>query len=69
MANTNWGHLIRELREEQNMSQRELCVRAQVNRMTHRKLEDGHFPHAQFDHVERCLSILGYELEAMRKGE
>lgn len=67
MANTNWGLLIRDLREEQNMSQRELCIRAKVNRMTQRKLEAGQWPHTQFDHVEKVLSVLGYELDAMRK--
>jgi len=67
MANTNWGLMIRELREEQNVSQRQLSIQAKVNRQTLRNIENG-LPHAQFDHVERCLSVLGYELEAMRKG-
>ncbi|WP_332712634.1 helix-turn-helix domain-containing protein [Pelagibacterium mangrovi] len=67
MTTTNWGHLIRELREEQNVSQRQLSIQAKINRQTLRKLEDG-YRHAQFNHVESCLNVLGYELDAMRKG-
>ena len=36
-----WGDLIKELREEQGFTQRQLATRAGVNRTTLRRIENG----------------------------
>lgn len=61
-----WGKLIRDLREEQNVTQRQLASRAAVNRSTLRRIEDG-TARGDIDIMERLLSYLGYELEAMSR--
>lgn len=61
-----WGKLIRQLREEQKLSQRLLCVRAHINRQTLRKIESGEIA-GSMDTIERALHYLGYELEAMAR--
>ena len=61
-----WGTLIRRLRDEQHISQRQLAARAKVNRSTLRRIEDGE-ARGDIDIIERLLNYLGYELEAMAK--
>lgn len=58
-----WGQLVRDLRTEQGMSQRQLAEEANVHRATLRRMENG----ATDGHVcdlERLLAVLGYELDA-----
>ncbi|MCL4743871.1 MAG: helix-turn-helix domain-containing protein [Burkholderiaceae bacterium] len=59
-----WGELIRCLREEKGLSQRVLADRASVNRSTLRRIEAGKTS-ADIEMMERVLSYLGYELEAI----
>lgn len=70
MAGDNfWGSLIRELREERGISQRELSKVVQVNRATLRLIEAGRTP-GQIDTIEKLLAYFGYELEALdREGQ
>lgn len=66
-SSTNfWGTLIKRLRAEQHVSQRQLSSRAKVNRSTLRRIEDGE-ARGDIDIIERLLNYLGYELEAMAK--
>jgi len=61
-----WGRLIRNLRDEQKISQRQLAAKAKVNRSTLRRIEDNE-ARGDIDIIERLLNFLGYELEAMAK--
>jgi DNA-binding XRE family transcriptional regulator len=58
-----WGGLIRMLRCEQYVSQRQLAERAGINRATLRRIEDG-IVKGDFIVVARSLKLLGYDLEA-----
>lgn len=58
-----WGDLVRQLREEQGISQRLLATGAKVNRSTLRRIEEG-TARGDIDIVEKLLNYLGYELEA-----
>lgn len=64
MQNNFWGDLIKSLREEKDISQRQLASDTQVNRSTLRRIEDGATP-GDIDTVESLLKYLGYELEAV----
>lgn len=59
-----WGKLIQDLRAENRISQRQLAVKAKVNRSTLRRIEDGE-ARGDIDIIERLLNYLGYELEAI----
>lgn len=59
-----WGCLIRQLREEQHVSQRELAAKAKVNRSTLRRIEEG-TARGSIDDMERLFGFLGYELDAL----
>jgi transcriptional regulator with XRE-family HTH domain len=63
-----WGGLIRDLRTERGLSQRQLAFLAQVNRSTLRRIEDG-TARGDIDLIERLLRVSGYELEAMHRDE
>jgi len=66
LQNNFWGDLIRTLRLEQRISQRELCRRCQIQSRTLRKYEEGRaLPY--IDVIERILGVLGFELEALSK--
>jgi transcriptional regulator with XRE-family HTH domain len=60
-----WGRLITDIRDEQRISQRKLSVKADVNRSTLRRIEDG-TARGEIDVIEHLLNVLGYELEALR---
>ena len=67
MSQSNfWGPLIRELRTQQKISQRQLSEATRVNRATLRKIEAGTTP-GDIDSMERLLHYLGYELDAVSK--
>ena len=59
-----WGKLIQELRDERGLSQRKLADASHVNRSTLRRIEDG-TARGDIDVIERLLSHMDYELEAM----
>lgn len=61
-----WGELIRELREEQGLTQRQLATLAGVNRTTLRRIENKS-ARGDIDVIERLLEFLGYELEAIHR--
>lgn len=65
MANNFWGSLIRDLRNEANLSQRKLAEQAGVNRKTLRALENG-TTSGEIDLIEKLLDFFGYELEAFK---
>jgi transcriptional regulator with XRE-family HTH domain len=65
-AGSFWGDLIRELREKQGVTQRNLALRAQVNRSTLRSIEAG-LTHGDVVILERLLGFLGYELEVLER--
>lgn len=58
-----WGELVRTLREEQMLSQRQLAKLAKVNRSTLRRIEDG-TARGAIGTIERLLNLMGYEIEA-----
>jgi transcriptional regulator with XRE-family HTH domain len=62
-----WGNLIHDLRDERHLSQRKLAEEAQVNRSTLRRIEEG-TARGDIDVIERLLSNMGYELEALDFG-
>ncbi len=65
MASPNfWGNLIRQLREERGISQRELARRTGLNRSMLRGLERGTQTYMSIAAVETVLSVFGYELDA-----
>lgn len=59
-----WGDLIKSLREQRKLSQRQVAQGAKVNRSTLRRIEEG-ATEGSIDVVERVLAYLGYELDAM----
>ena len=59
-----WGTLIHDLRSERGLSQRRLADEAQVNRSTLRRIEEG-TARGDIDVIERLLTLMGYELEAL----
>ena len=61
-----WGDLIKELREEQGLTQRQLATRAGVNRTTLRRIESKR-ARGDIDVIETLLDFLGYELEAIHR--
>ncbi len=62
-----WGALVHQLRDEKRLSQRRLADEARVNRSTLRRIEEG-TARGDIDVIERLLSNLGYELEALDQG-
>lgn len=60
-----WGKLVFQLRKEHKMSQRQLANAAGVNRATLRHLEIGMTVGTSISVIERILSVLCYELEAI----
>lgn len=62
-----WGSLVHQLRAERRLSQRRLADEARVNRSTLRRLEEG-TARGDIDVIERLLSKMGYELEALDQG-
>lgn len=61
-----WGRLIANLREEQGISQRTLAEKTGVYRSTLRRIEEG-ATSADMRTMEKLLSYLGYELEALER--
>ncbi len=61
-----WGDLIKELREEQGLTQRQLASQAGVNRTTLRRIESKR-ARGDIDVIETLLDYLGYELEAIHR--
>jgi transcriptional regulator with XRE-family HTH domain len=59
-----WGGLVRELREKEGTSQRQLADKAAVNRSTLRSIEAG-LTTGDIVTIERLLNALGYELDAL----
>lgn len=62
-----WGTLIKNLREEQSVSQRTLALKTKVSRSTLRKIEAGETS-GDIKVLETLLGYLGYELEAINVG-
>lgn len=61
---TDWGAMIRTIRLEQGLSQRQLAIGARVNRSTLRRLEEGD-ARGEIVMIERVLNYMGYEMEVM----
>lgn len=66
VALPKWGALIRELRREQRISQRELSRIADVPRSTLRRIERG-VTEGSMKTVERIAEALGYEIDLILK--
>jgi transcriptional regulator with XRE-family HTH domain len=64
MSENFWGELIKRLRAEQGVTQRQLASEARVNRATLRGIERGEKP-GDMDTMERLLQFLGYEIDAI----
>lgn len=62
---TRWGLLVRQIRKEQSVSQRELAKLAGVHRSSLRRLEDGKTS-GTMDMLELIVGALGYEFELMQ---
>ena len=61
-----WGKLIRDLREQSGLSQRQFCERYGINRMTFRTIKKG-AGHSYIDLIEHILAGLGYALVPVKK--
>ena len=61
-----WGELIHQLRDERRLSQRRLADESKVNRSTLRRIEEG-TARGDIAVIERLLSNMGYELEALEQ--
>ncbi len=59
-----WHELVKEIRASKKISQRALATEAAINRSTLRRLEAGDLT-IGFSHLEKVLSVLGYELDAI----
>lgn len=59
-----WGAIIREIRESQGISQRDLCARTGVGRTALRQLEMG-LGLCSVEYLEKLLDFLGYDLDAL----
>lgn len=59
------GSIIRELRHEQRLTQRQLAERAGVTLSVAAHIEQGR--NKYLPTIERVLDALGYELEVMKK--
>ena len=66
VAGNFWGDLVRDLRKKQRLSQRELAIRADVNRSTLRSIEGG-LSCGDIGVIEKLLNYLGYELEDLER--
>jgi DNA-binding XRE family transcriptional regulator len=62
-----WGPMVRGLRTEQHISQRELARLSQTNRSSLRRFERG-VTDGSITYVQRLLYVLGYELDALSLG-
>lgn len=62
----SWGKLIKSLRTEQGVTQRQLAAGAKVNRSTLRRIEDNEAD-GDIRIMERLLDYLHYDLEAMHR--
>ncbi|WP_157188212.1 helix-turn-helix domain-containing protein [Nitratireductor pacificus] len=58
-----WPALVRSLMNEHGLSERKLAPMANVHRTTLRNFLSGNAPQMPVDHLERILSVFGYELE------
>lgn len=59
-----WGSLVKTVRVEQELSQRQLAEISGVNRNVLRRLECG-AGNTSIEVVERLFEVLGYELDAI----
>jgi len=63
---THWAHLLKTLREESGLSQRQLSRRSGIPQRTLAEYENITKPrHLSIYRVEEILWTLGYELEAL----
>ena len=67
VPHSSWAILVRELMQEQGISERRLALTADVNRTTLRRWLQGQPARIPIDAVERILEHMGYELEALRR--
>lgn len=63
-----WGAIIREIRESQGLSQRELCARTGICRNALRRLETGG-DFFSIESLEKLLDFLGYDLDAIPRAD
>jgi transcriptional regulator with XRE-family HTH domain len=59
---SRWGDLLRDIREEQGISQRQLAKMAKVNRNALRNAEKGEGP-CTMELMEKVMAALGYEFD------
>jgi transcriptional regulator with XRE-family HTH domain len=60
-----WCNLVRELRAERGLSQRQAAIAASINRSTLRRLERCRAS-PKISVLERLLTLYGYELDAVK---
>lgn len=61
----NWSQILRDIREERNMTQRELAYRAKIPQSTIMDYENVEAArHLSIYKVEKILDVLGYEVDA-----
>ena len=62
----HWSVLLREIRNEAGLTQRELARKTRMSQRTVSTYENTHEPrHLSIYKVERLLAVLGYELDAV----
>ncbi len=66
MTSSQWPSIVRSIMTEQGVSERGLAKQSGVHRKTLRNFLDKSTTALPFDQLERVLSALGYELEAIQ---
>lgn len=66
MTSSQWPSIVRSIMTEQGVSERGLAMESGVHRGTLRSFLNRSTTAFPFDQLERVLSALGYELEAIQ---
>ena len=66
-AKANWAKMLRDLREERDLSQREVARASGIGRTMLRSIERGTYTYLSIAYVERLLAVYGYELDAIKR--
>ncbi|WHA40161.1 hypothetical protein [Agrobacterium larrymoorei] len=61
---TDFAKLVREIMNENGLSERGVCFAADVNRSTFRRWQEG--GNIEIHRLERVLKVIGYELDIVR---
>ena len=67
---TNWSQILRDIREERNMTQRELAYKARMPQRTIAEYENVEASRQlSIYRIEQILDVLGYEIDVFLRDE